>query len=104
MKNLIVLIAPGMITYILLVLVAAGVGADMSDVDQMDMSSDTSSSKGMDSRMEGGQGTDPNIVNPQKGQGYGMPMDQNNQWKGTTQVNLIIDFIEIKVFSIFLKI
>lgn len=85
MKNLIVLISPGMITYILLVLVAAGVGADMSDVDQMDMSSDTSSSKGMDSRMEGGQGTDPNIVNPQKGQGYGMPMDQNNQWKGTTQ-------------------
>ncbi len=88
MKNLIVLMAPGVFTYLVLALLAVSVGADLTDVDQMDMSSDTSSSKGMDSRMEGGQGTDPNIVNPQKGQGYGMPMDQS-QWKVTTQVNII---------------
>lgn len=69
-----------MLATLLLTLVTAGtVFADLNDVDQAD-NSDTSSTGGMDNTMEGSEGTDPNLLNPQKGQGYG---HMDNPWKTT---------------------
>lgn len=87
MKDLAVMLAS-----VLLALMAGYVLATPSDVDQADMSSDSSGSNGGASRMEGSEGSDPNLLNPQKGQGYGMAIDQNmnNPWKVTTQVSFFI--------------
>lgn len=62
------------------------VTADLADTDTMEMASE-SNSIGDDSGdlMEGGAGSDPNLLNPLKGQGYGIPFDPNeNNWKQTT--------------------
>ena len=53
--------------------------ADMSDADQADSQSDTSSTADMSSIKESG---DPNLVNPQRGQGYGIDFNQQ-QWTTT---------------------
>ena len=85
-----------MLATLLLTLVAAGsVFADLNDVDQAD-TSDTSSTGGQDNNMEGSEGTDPNLLNPQKGQGYG---HMDNPWK-TTMVRYIYDFTCINYFSL----
>lgn len=53
--------------------------ANMSDVDQMDTQSETSSTADLENVKES---SDPNLVNPQPGQGYGVPAD--NTWKMST--------------------
>ena len=67
------------------------VAADLADTDTMDMPSE-SNSIGDDSGdlMEGGAGSDPNLLNPLKGQGYGIPSDEDTyaNWKQTTAVSL----------------
>ena len=89
---------------VLLVLLASqGATGDLADVDQADLNSDSSGTRGMDNHLEGGEGSDPNLVNPQKGQGYGLPIDSNvlnNPWKGTTQVTTLVEtIITSKYFS-----
>jgi hypothetical protein len=65
---------------VLFLLFSEVVVGDMSDVDQVDSQSDTSSTSDFSSLKEGG---DPNLVNPQRGQGYGMDLNQQ-QWRSTT--------------------
>ena len=60
-------------------LISSIVVADVSDADQADSQSDTSSTADMGSIKESG---DPNLVNPQRGQGYGIDFNQQ-QWKTT---------------------
>lgn len=87
-----------MLATLLLTLVAAGsVFADLNDVDQAD-TSDTSSTGGQDNNMEGSEGTDPNLLNPQKGQGYG---HMDNPWKTTmVRISIILPVSFITLFFI----
>ena len=69
-------------TWLLFLLVTCGTAqASMSDVDQADTQSDTSSTADMDTMDEGG--SDPNLLNPLRGQGYGLDMDNSN-WRVMT--------------------
>lgn len=69
---------------VLLVLVVTCVKGSM-DTDMVDSQSETSSTSGMNSLKDGGGG-DPNLVNPQRGQGYGLAPLQDNQWTTTSTV------------------
>jgi len=70
---------------LLLLLSTAQVLADMSDADHADTSSDTSSTADMQTIDDS---SDPNLINPQRGQGYGVPMDGAGRWSGQpTTVN-----------------
>jgi len=62
---------------VLLLLPTAPVTADMSDADQADTTSDTSSTSDMQTLDDS---SDPNLLNPQRGQGYGV--DGNPRWSG----------------------
>lgn len=53
---------------------------DMNDADQADAESDTSGTSDIDSMKDM---NDPNILNPQRGQGYGN-LDTNPPWRFTT--------------------
>ena len=64
---------------VVFLLLTRGAVADISDADQADSQSDTSSTSDMSSLKES---VDPNLVNPQRGQGYGMEFNQQ-QWKTT---------------------
>ena len=67
--------------FLLLLLAAASVArADMNDADQADTESDTSGTSDIDSMKDM---SDPNILNPQRGQGYGN-LDTNPPWRFTT--------------------
>jgi hypothetical protein len=63
-----------------LVAVAPLARADMNDADQADAESDTSGTSDIDNMKDM---SDPNILNPQRGQGYGN-LDTNPPWRFTT--------------------
>ena len=61
----------------LLVVLGPALGS-MSDVDQADTQSDTSSTADIENMDDAG--SDPNLLNPLRGQGYGLAM-HNYNWK-----------------------
>jgi hypothetical protein len=70
----------GFFLLLLLLLLLTAARADMNDADQADAESDTSGTSDIDSMKDM---SDPNILNPQRGQGYGN-LDTNPPWRFTT--------------------